>query len=129
VSRNSKNRLLLLICDTPTPVNTLKRKYKLQDTDAYHTYIQTLAGKMAEVQGEFFGTPAMTQNNWKEALCDERHIVTRHAMHGFHHKICTNKDFHHAEPACACVLCGETASQYHLLQSTHNNQALRQYAD
>lgn len=126
---NSKNRLTLLICDTPTFVTTLKMKYNLDHTESYTAYLASLNDKIKEVPEEFFLTPAMTQNRWKEAMNEERHVVTRHAIHGFHHKICTNKTFHHAQDTCRCVLCGQPASQYHILYCSLNKSPLREFAN
>lgn len=129
VSSNSRNRLLLLICDTPTLINVLIKKYNLPETEPYKQYLQNLTEKLSQVEGDFFETPAMTQERWKEPLNENRHIITRHAMHGFHHKICGNKTFHTANDTCTCILCGLKANQYHLLTCTANTTPLREFAE
>jgi len=129
VARSSRNRLILLICDTPTLVNALKQRHNLPSTEAFTSYIDTLTAKMQSIPCEFYDTPAMTQQKWRSAMNNDRHVVTRHAMHGFHFKLCTNRAFHEATDECECSLCGGHASQYHLLQCSSRQHFLHYIAD
>jgi hypothetical protein len=36
----------------------------------------------------------MIDKNWKKANQQQRQVVTRFAIHGFHHKLCKNKKIH-----------------------------------
>ena len=125
----TRNRIILLICDTPTYVNTLRQKYDLPITDAYTKYTQELSEKMQSINPELLTTPAMTQNRWKECMQTDRHIVTRHAAHGFHHLICTRNTFHEADLQCTCKICGQNATQYHILNCAQRVHPLRHYAN
>ena len=129
VPKCARNRILYLICDTPTYTNFIKHKYKLSATDAYTKYTQRLNEKMQDINVEIFLTPAMTQQMWKDCLQTTRHAITRHAVHGFHHHICTRQTYHQADQQCTCRLCGQHATQYHLLHCTHRTLSLTQYAD
>jgi hypothetical protein len=128
VSKCTRNRVVLMICDTPTYINVLKHKYDLQMTDAYTQYIEGLNEKLLNVDPELFHVPAMVQNRWKECMQTDRHIVTRHAAHGFHHHICARTDYHEADEQCRCQMCGQHAPQYHILHCPLRTQPLRHYA-
>ena len=90
VSKHTLNRIMYVICDTPTYTNFIKNKYGLSATDQYTKYTQELFQKMNNIDEELFDTPAMTQQMWKDCMQTNRHVITRHAAHGFHHHICTN---------------------------------------
>ena len=92
-------------------------------------YIENLKTKMDEIPSEFYETPAIMQNTWKAALNSERHVITRHAMHSIHHKICKNHAFHSAATECICRMCNVHASQYHILSCKNNMQPLRTFAE
>ncbi|KAI5720851.1 hypothetical protein M8J77_012489 [Diaphorina citri] len=38
--------------------------------------------------------PAFKSNTWKNNNQSNRHIITRYTVHGFHHLICTKKEYH-----------------------------------
>ena len=127
MSKYTRNRVILLICDTPTYTNILRAKYDLPRTDAYQEYIRELNEK--HVDPELYDVPAMNQNRWKECKLTERHIITRHAAHGFHHHICTRNGYHEADAQCICQMCGQHASQYHILNCPLRTLPLRRYAE
>src|SRR5215204_4920326 len=120
VPQNARNRIMHLICDTPTYINTIRNKYKFPATDAYTKYKEEICEKMQAIE-----TPAITQQMWKECLQTDRHIITRHAIHGYHHHIRTRQTFHIADNQCTCRLCGQHATQYHILNCTQRTLALR----
>ena len=53
-----------------------------------------------------------------------RHLVTRMAVHGFHHKICATKYFHKPGPDCACELCDTPCARYHVLECKNRGRSL-----
>jgi len=59
LARNSKNRIVLTICDTPSFVNAIKKKYNLPDTPSYETYVSILCEKMQGIDSDLFTTPSM----------------------------------------------------------------------
>ena len=52
-------------------------------------------------------TPAITSSEWKETNYQLRHLYTRVAAHGLHHRIGATKGFHSPNEGCQCTLCGE----------------------
>jgi hypothetical protein len=56
--------------------------------------------KREEIDMEFYGTSAMIHKNWRKANQEQRQVVTRFSIHGFHHKLCKNKKFH--KPTADC---------------------------
>ena len=60
VSKQTLNRIMYVICDTPTYTNFIKNKYGLSATDQYTKYTQELFQKMNDIDEELFDTPAMT---------------------------------------------------------------------
>ena len=72
--------------------------------------------KCMSIDPEFYMTPAMTNASWKNPLCKERHVFTRHATHGFHYLLCGRVDFHEASPVCVCKYCNMTCEQYHFFR-------------
>lgn len=118
VHRLSPNRLVYLIAGTPLFIEDLQRRYNLPRTRAFQEYLEEWEGKLAEVHPLFFQTQAMTSDAWKRANNDKRHLVTRFAVHGFHHEICTRDGFHEISPECLCKLCHTQCDHYHLMQCT-----------
>lgn len=129
VSTYTKNRIILTICDTPTLANKIKAKYQLEATIEYQKYLKRHCEKMDNIDRDLFLSPAMTQSKWKNSMQENRHVVTRHAAHGYHHLICqNNKEYHMAEDACICKLCNLPARQYHLLNCKANDRSLQYYS-
>jgi hypothetical protein len=128
VSRYSRNRIVYLVCGTPTLVEDLKTTFRLETTPAYERFLLEQEQKFTEIHPQLFDTPAMTTDAWKQTNRVTRHSVTRHAMHGYHHLICYNTTYHTADDDCICRLCGEECSQYHLLNCRMNSQSLNFWA-
>jgi hypothetical protein len=128
VSMTSRNRHAYLLCETNTFVEDLQARFNLPRTAAYESFIVAQEQKMAEIDPEFLLTPAMTDPSWKACLRPNRHVVTRHAGHGFHHLICNDASFHSATENCICRLCRGSCPQYHLLTCQNNNAPLDYWA-
>ncbi|KAJ4431276.1 hypothetical protein ANN_19873 [Periplaneta americana] len=54
-------------------------------------------------------TPAMNTEEWKKPNFELRHVFTRTAAHGFHHRICAKRGYHSASEQCICTLLGTAA--------------------
>ena len=63
----------------------------LPTTKPYEDLLSSRIRKREEVDMEFYGKSAMIDMNWKKANQEERQVVNRFAIHGFHHKLCKNK--------------------------------------
>ncbi|CAG0884580.1 unnamed protein product [Cyprideis torosa] len=71
----------------PTLVESLVKRRIVPETEAYLEYIGLLEEKFTDVEEEFHSSPAMTQDVWKNSLCENRHLTTRFSSHGFHFKL------------------------------------------
>src|SRR5690606_12237150 len=130
VCKSTRNRLVYELCDTfPLPVD-IRQKFKLDITPDYAQFLQVFLQKREEISPEFYETPAMTNTVWTQANHKDRHVLTRHASHGFHFKICSQQQFHErAGEGCHCTLCnGSNIGVYHLMQCTANHRSLRDWA-
>jgi len=111
--RSSLNRYVYLLSDTSLFVEDLKRRFKLATTPAYLEFVSLWERKMAEINPDFYCTGAMTSEAWKGANRTNRHVVTRFAVHGFHHVLCATVGFHEPTDVCTCSRCGENCHKYH----------------
>ena len=111
--RNARNRLVYVLAGTVPFVEDLVRQFDLKVTPALTEFRENFSRKMRDVPRAFYETPAMTDNRWKEPLQELRHLVTRQAVHGFHHKLCLRTGFHEPSPECFCAFCGLQCPLYH----------------
>ncbi|KAJ4430522.1 hypothetical protein ANN_19118 [Periplaneta americana] len=102
--------------------------YNLTPTPASIKFFDERRQKTAEIDPEFFRTPAMNNEEWKAANFELRHHYTRGAIHGFHYRICTRKGFHQVTSDCACVICGLHCPVYHLFECSLRTLPLSHYA-
>jgi len=128
--KSTRNRILYPLCNTGSFVEELRYLFQLRETHAFEEFVTQFYEKQVEINPEFFATPAMCQNIWKQSEQSQRHILTRYSSHGFHHHICTQRGFHEAGlPTCHCGMCGEQfIGTYHLLQCASNTHTLAYYA-
>ncbi|KAJ4451104.1 hypothetical protein ANN_02543 [Periplaneta americana] len=106
--------------DLTTPDNICYR--------AYEAHVRDREEKAADVDQEFLQTPAMNTEEWKKPNFELRHVFTRTAAHGFHHRICAKRGYHSASEQCICTLCGHSCSQYHILTCQARTETLTFYA-
>ncbi|KAJ4440855.1 hypothetical protein ANN_10702 [Periplaneta americana] len=57
-----------------------------------------------------------------------RHVTTRLATHGFHHKVCGNKTYHEPNDKCVCVLCSELCDRYHIIKCKKRQKSIAAYS-
>ncbi|KAJ4444059.1 hypothetical protein ANN_05848 [Periplaneta americana] len=108
VSRTTQTRLVYLLMDTDFFVRELMTSNGLQPTPAYEAHVRDREEKAADVDQEFLQTPAMNTEEWKKPNFELRHVFTRTAAHGFHHRICAKRGYHSASEQCICTLCGHS---------------------
>src|SRR6266481_2771754 len=103
----------------------------LPATAAFMGFLQAQEQKFSEIDPDFWNAPALAQGSWRHHSQTNRHTMTRHAMRGFHHLICTNSVRHHQvdSETCICRLCGLQCSQYHLLACPSNSHSLSFWAN
>ncbi|KAJ4431068.1 hypothetical protein ANN_19661 [Periplaneta americana] len=128
VSRTTQTRLVYLLMDTDFFVRELMTSNGLQPTPAYDAHVRDREEKAADVDQEFLQTPAMNTEEWKKPNFELRHVFTRTAAHGFHHRICAKRGYHSASEQCICTLCRHSCSQYHILTCQARTNTLTFYA-
>ena len=87
----------------------------LPATDAYGKLLDELRYKREAIWLDFYSTEAMVNPEWKGPDYELRHIWTRCAVHGFHHRVCMTKAYHTPTVECICKLCGKRCDRYHAL--------------
>jgi len=111
--RSAPNRLVYLLCDTPTFIDELKRRFCLPDTPGYLDFLRHQEIKFAEVNPDFYQPVAMSSEGWKSTGSTTRHLTTRFSIHGFHHKVCINNACFDPSPSCRCSYCNLPCPIYH----------------
>ena len=105
--RSTRNRLVALLCDVPYLTEELASKLSI--TPAYRNYLTLVEDKLSDLDPDVFLSPAILQCEWKKAMYEKRHLVTRVSVHGFHHKLCVNEHWHERGNDCICRFCRESA--------------------
>ncbi|KAJ4448320.1 hypothetical protein ANN_10335 [Periplaneta americana] len=73
----------------------------------YEAHIEDREQKAYAIDPDFFRTPAMNAEDWKGPNFELRHVFTRTAAHGFHHRVCDQRGYHQASTQCSCRLCSQ----------------------
>jgi hypothetical protein len=76
--------------ETDLFVNDLRQKYNLPDTAAIDDFMEQKIVNFSQINSKFYETPAFNDYNWKNVNSKDRHLFTRYACHGIHHK-CANE--------------------------------------
>ena len=95
----------------------------LQHTPACEEMLRELQGKGDSIEEISYITDAMVNREWTQEKYDLRHVMTRFAIHGFHHRVCSRKPFHQANKECICVLC----DIYHVMECKRRTVSLTQF--
>ena len=82
-----------------SPVRSIQFQKKIREIRAEYHRIQGTEDKMADITSRSFETNAFQNYVWKGPYRKTRHLVTRFAIHGFHHRVCS--------------LCSEKCPKYH----------------
>jgi len=106
----TRSRYTYILSGTSLFVADLMKSFKLSETESFKAFEESQEQKLADIDPGIFVSPAMTSEGWKQA---NRHIVTRFAVHGFHHLLCTNVNFHDPSHNCICKYCGLSCPKYH----------------
>ena len=70
-------------------------------------------GKRDSTEESFYSTDAMVNREWTQ---EEYDLMTRFAIHGFHHRVCSRTTFHLANHEYICLLCSEQCDIYHVME-------------
>lgn len=115
---STRNRFAFLLANSPLFIEDLVRRYKLPPTEAYTEWIRTWETKFDEVDPQIFSTAAFKTDGWKGPGRECRHLVTRFAVHGFHHRLCSTEGYHEASELCRCSRCSAPCPRYHAAECT-----------
>ena len=111
--RTARNRLAYLLVDTPLFSEELRSRFDQPATPCDSDSLASWEQKFDEIDPEFYNTGAMQDGAWKGLNRQNRHIVTRYAVHGFHHSLCGTTGYHEPNEACRCIRCGLRCTKYH----------------
>jgi hypothetical protein len=120
VSKFASSTLVLLLTGAHLITEDFRASHQLPDNANYESYIAQWEEKLASVDAEFLSTSAMTDPGWTAQIADNRSVLCRYAMHGFHHRFCANEAFHDANEICICRYCAAPCQQYHATRCTES---------
>ena len=127
--KKAQSRHVYLLAQTNYFVTELKERFSLPDTPEYDEFLKCQEQKVNEIDSEFYNTSAMNVRIWAQPEQKDRNVYTRYAVHGFHHFLCKNLEFHSPMDSCKCKLCGSDCSLYHMESCTSPNlKSVHEYA-
>ena len=113
IGKSAPSRLTYVLAKETFFIEDIRAQFWLPNTKAYEKTLHLLNEKKNAIWPDFYTTDAITTADWKQPNYELRHIVTRYATHGFHHKLCRNQRFHQPEEECVCKVCNEHCERYH----------------
>ena len=127
VGKYAPSRLVYELARESFFIEDIRNTMLLPTTGPYQELLEERSKKRNEIDLEFYGTSAMLNRTWTQAYQEQRHIVTRLAIHGCHHKICRTQTFHYPSKDCICSLCNQECDRYHLMKCHKRQKSLRDY--
>ena len=115
LSKTTPFRLVYVLARQSFYIEDLRHQLLLPSTEAYNLLIREREEKAREIWPDFYATDAMLYRDWTRAGYDLRHIVTRMAVHGFHHLLCKTETYHQPTDQCVCMLRERACDRYHVL--------------
>ena len=129
VGKQSPSRTVYVLARESFFVEDLRFELMLPSTGPYQAHLEARHRKRNDIDPDFYGTSAMTDRKWTEACQDQRHVVTRLAIHGFHHKICRTQRFHQPDDNCICSLCERKCGRYHIITCEKRPKPIKDYSE
>lgn len=129
ISKFTPSRLAYVMARETFLLDDLRLQHLLSATPAMQSVIEERKEKERMIWPDFYTTDAMMDRRWAEAEFTMRHIVTRLAVHGFHHHVCVKKVFHEPTTECVCEECGGKCSRYHILECKNRQHSLSHYGN
>lgn len=128
ISKFSRSRLAYALANESFFIEDLRLQLLLPATAAYNALLSELETKRLSIESDFYVTDAMTTQDWKRGNYELKHIMTRFAVHGFHHKICSNKKYHTPDlHLCICELCKRQCDKYHVMYCEQRVESLTKF--
>ena len=128
VSKTTQSRLAYLLTRETFLIDDLRTSILLPSTSASQKMLALLNRKREEIHPDFYSTGAMVDRAWTKENFEMRHVITRLAVHGFHHLICKNTKFHDPNTDCRCMLCDKKCDRYHIELCTKRSKTICEYA-
>ena len=120
VHRSAKNRLMNALAACTSFVEELRLRLHLEETETNREFISEREAKRSAIDPNFYDTPTMTNEEWKQPERTNRSVLTRFSIHGFHHVTCTTTIYHEPDPTlCTCKFCGMGCGRYHGTDCEH----------
>jgi hypothetical protein len=88
ISKHTRSRLTYELTREPFLIEELRTKLHLPSTKNAEAHLVERRKKREEIPLNFYSTDAMLNRTWTNANQRLRHVVTKLAVHGYHHKIC-----------------------------------------
>ena len=114
IAKTAPSRLAYELAAETFFIEDLRLKLLMPSTKQAEELLRIRRAKQNEIENDFYGTEAMLDRRWANPNQELRPVITRLAIHGFHHKICKNSKFHVPNSDCECVLCDKKCGKYHL---------------
>ena len=125
--KNTPSRLTYVLCREITLLQELR--YDLPYTRNSEHVILERKEKNDRIWKEFYSTDAMVDRTWTQPNRELRHVVTRLATHGFHHKVCKNQRYHEANVTCVCKFCEQECDRYHITICKKKTKSITEYSN
>jgi hypothetical protein len=87
-------RLVFAIARESYLLEDLKLKMLLLSVIVYREVMDGRRGKEKEIWEKFYRMTAVMKRKWIGSNYELGHVVTRAAVHGFHHRICRRQYYH-----------------------------------
>lgn len=107
----------------------------LEEIRLHHPYtvnsqhvIEERRKKKEMIWEDFYATDAMLYRDWTQPNRELRHLTTRLATHGFHHKICKTTKYHEPSEDCVCSLCELSCDRYHIQVCKNRTKSIKEYS-
>ena len=113
VHKTASNRKVAVLADISSLAEDLVRTGRVGSSDIFRSYIRDFEDRLSELPELFFLTPGILQSNWRTAMCENRSVVMRFSVHGFHFSLCVFEDNHEACDYCVCRYCDQSCSLLH----------------
>ena len=128
VSKYTPSRLVYVLTRETFFIEDLRHQVLLPSTQALQNLIKELQNKREEIWPTFYSTDAMMNNEWTKAGYALRHLMTRFAVHGFHHRICNRDNYHEPDESCVCKLCERNGcDRYHVMTCKQRTVSLAKF--
>ena len=114
---SASSTVALMLAEENSLVEDLSCKLDL-DENVWFQYCDKRQNKIAQrVEDGYLLGPGFSCDRWKTKNQNNRHVITRLTIHGFHHRVCNVPHFHEPGPGCRCLFCESDLDhdRYHIL--------------